>query len=163
MARILCDGKTKVTWVPAIASIAAPKAATELSAGTAVDLQSYITPDGLNLGMSEGAIDASVLASTSEYEAPGRYKITLDFTCQRDDVAVNDKAWTTLVRGAQGFIVIRRGPTESVAYTLADLVEVYTVTVGYAQMQKPAKNSLATFNVHLYVSGADNPRAVVAT
>ena len=163
MARLLCDGYTKVTWVPAIAAIAAPKAATELSVAGSVDLQSYLTPDGMNLANSEATIDASVLSSTAEYEMPGRYKITMDFTLQRDGTAASDKAWTTLVRGTSGFIVIRRSALESVAYTVADVVEVYTVTVGKRMMHKPAKNSLATFGVHLYASGADNDAAIVAT
>lgn len=162
MARILCDGRTKVTWVPAIANIAAPSAGTELAAAGSVDLQGYITPDGLNLGNSEAVIDASVLSSTAEYEQPGRYKVTMDFTCQRDDVVANDKAWTTLVRLTAGYIVIRRGPSESTAYASGDKLEVYTVTVGKRQMQKPAKNALATFTVHLYASGADNDNATAA-
>ncbi len=163
MARIPCDGNTKITWCPTIASIAAPKAGTELSGASIVDLQDYITPDGVNLGMSEGVVDASVLSSIAEYESPGRYKISLDFTCQRDDIAANDKAWTTLVRAARGFIVIRRNAAAGTAYAIGDVVEVYTMTVGKRQMQKPAKNSLATFMVHLYASGADNDAAVVAT
>jgi len=163
MARLLCDGYTKVTWVPAIASIAAPKAATELLAAGSVDLQSFITPDGVNLGNSEATIDASVLASTAEYEKPGRYKITMDFTMQRDGTPASDTAWTTMVRNTGGFIVIRRSALESVAYAAADVVEVYTVTVGKRMMNKPAKNSLATFVVHLYASGPDNDAAVVAT
>lgn len=162
MARILCDGNTKVTWVPAIADITAPKASTELAAAGSVDLQDYITPDGVNLGNSEATVDASVLSSTAEYELPGRYKITLDFTCQRDDTTASDKAWTTLVRSAKGFVVIRRTKPASTAYAVADTVEVYTVTVGKRQMQKPAKNALATFVVHLYASGADNDNATVA-
>lgn len=163
MARLLCDGYTKVTWVAAIADIAAPKAATELAAVGSVDLQGYITPDGLNLGNSEATIDASVLSSIAEFEKPGRYKITMDFTMQRDGTPASDLAWTTLVRGTNGFIVIRRSGLESVAYTVADIVEVYTVTVGKRLMQKPAKNSLATFICHLYASGPDNDAAVVAT
>jgi hypothetical protein len=162
MARILCDGNTKVTFVLAIANIAAPLAATELGAGTAVDLQGLITPDGLNLGMSEATIDASVLASVAEYEEPGRYKITMDFTCQRDATALSDLAWTTLVRQQRGFIVIRRGPAAGGAYAAADKVEVYTVTVGKRMMQKPTKNTLATFIVHLYASGPDNDAATCA-
>lgn len=159
MARILCDGNTKVTWVPAIASISAPKASTELSAAGSVDLQDYITPDGVNLGLSEATIDSSVLSSIAEYEAPGRYKISLDFTCQRDATAASDKAWSTLTRGTAGFIVIRRSAPAGQAYAVGDVVEVYTMTVGKRQMQKPAKNSLATFVVHLYPTGPDNDNA----
>ena len=162
MARLLCDGYTKVTWVPAIASIAAPKASTELSVAGSVDLQSYLTPDGFNLTNSEAVIDASVLSSTAEYEQPGRYKIAIDLTMQRDGTALSDKAWTTMVRSTSGFLVVRRTALESVAYTVADVVEVYTVTVGKRMMHKPAKNSLATFSVHLYASGADNDAAIVA-
>lgn len=163
MARLLCDGNTKVTFVPAIADISAPKASTELSGAGSVDLQDFITPDGLNMGITEATIDASVLSSVAEYEEPGRYKITMDFMCQRDDTPASDLAWTTLVRGTHGFIVIRRKGAASAPYAASDEVEVYTVTVGKRQMQKPAKNSLATFDVHLYSSGADNDAAVVAT
>lgn len=162
MARILSDGNTKVTFVPAIADISAPKAATELGAAGSVDLQGLLTPDGLTTGMSEATIDASVLSSVAEYESPGRYKLTMDFTCQRDGTPAADLAWTTLVRATAGYIVIRRNLPQATAYASAQVVEVYTVTVGKRRMNKPTKNTLATFMVHLYASGADNDAAVVA-
>lgn len=162
MARLLCDGNTKVTWVTAIANIAAPSAGTELSAASSVDLQGFITPDGLNLGLSESVIDSSVLSSVAEYELPGRYKITMDFVCQRDGTSASDKAWTTLTRSTAGYIVIRRNTAAGTAYAAADPLEVYTVTVGKRQNQKPAKNALVTFMVHLYASGADNDSSSAA-
>lgn len=161
MARILCDGNTKVTFVPAIADISAPKAATELSAASAVDLQDYITPDGANVAApTEAVIDASVLSSTADFEAPGRYKLATDLTMQRDDTVTSDKGWTTMVRGTKGFLVVRRNKPAGTAYAVGDVLEVYTVTVGKRTMLKPAKNMLATFSVHLYHSGADNDNAV---
>lgn len=162
MSRILNDGNIKVTWVPAIASIAAPSAGTELAATGSVPLEPWITPDGLNLGNSEAVVDLSVLSSVTEYEGPGRYKQTIDLTCQRDDTTASDLAWTTLVRGAQGFIVIRIGVLAGTAYAAADRLMVYTVTVGKRLMVKPTKNTPATFIVHAYCSGADNDAAVAA-
>ena len=42
------------------------------------------------------------------------------------------------------------------------MVEVYSVTIGKRQNQKPAKNALVTFTVHLYASGPDTDSAIVA-
>jgi len=162
MARINCDGNTKVTWVPAIADIAAPTSA-ELTATGVVDLENWITPDGANVAnATEATVDASVLASTSEYESPGRYKLATDLKMQRDDQTAGDKAWTTMVRGTAGFLVVRIDKPVETAYAATDKVRVYAVTVGKRTMDKPAKNLLQTFTVHLYHSGADNDSAVVA-
>ncbi len=162
MARIQCDGNTKVTWVPAIANINAPSAASELNAGTAVDFQPWITPDGLNITLSEGMVDASVLASIADFELPGRNKIGIDFTCQRDGTPANDKAYNTAVAGTLGYIVIRRNKLEGTAYAAADVVEVYPMAFGRRLNEKPTKNGMALFKVSLYRYAKDNDNATVA-
>jgi len=162
MARYTVDGYTKITWVPAIADITAPKAATELAAAGAVGLEDWITPDGANIAVpTEAVVDAAVLSSTSEWEAPGRYKLASDLTMQRDDTPANDKAWLTMVRLTKGFLVVRRNKPVSAPYAAGDVVEVYTVEVGKRSQVKPTKNAMSTFQVHLYHNGPDNDNATV--
>ncbi len=162
MARLQCDGSVKVTWVPTIANINSPSAATELNAGTSVDFQSWITPDGLDINVSEDTVDASVLNSTSNFELPGRNKIGMQFTCQRDGTPANDKAYNTAIRGTQGYIVVRRNLTEATAYAAGQNVEVYPMAFGKRLNNKPTKNGMTTFQVSLYRYATDNDNATVA-
>ncbi len=162
MARIFNDGNTKVTWVPAIANIAAPAAAVELNGASAVDLQGFLTPDGFDIQHAQASIDVSVLASTAEFSVPGRYKLDTKLVMQRDGITANDKAWTTAVAGTAGFLVVRRGVPAGNTYAAADKLEVYNVTFGKRMNDKPTKNSIATFTVMLSHSGADTDSAVAA-
>jgi predicted aspartyl protease len=159
VADIVADGKTRVAWVPAIANIAAPTT-TELNAGLL--LQSLLTADGLGGFQPETAkVDTSSLASTFNTARNGRTSFASPMlTLKRQDTG--DTAYTTLIRGAAGYIVIRSSVTESTAWTSTQVVRVYPVECGEVQHVDLEENALERYQVPLTVTLSPNLRAAVA-
>lgn len=159
MADIVADGKTRVAWVPAIANIASPTT-TELNAGLL--LQSLLTADGLGGFQPETAkVDTSSLASTFNTAKNGRTSFDSPMlTLKRQDTG--DTAYTTLIRGAAGYIVVRSSITESTAWTSTQAVRVYPVECGEVQHVDLEANSLERYQVPLTVTSSPNLRAAVA-
>lgn len=159
MADIVADGKTRVAWVPAIANIAAPTT-TELNAGLL--LQSLLTADGLGGFQPETAkVDTSSLASTFNTAKNGRTSFDSPMlTLKRQDTG--DTAYTTLIRAAAGYIVVRSSVTESTAWTSTQAVRVYPVECGEVQHVDLEANSLERYQVPLTVTSSPNLRAAVA-
>lgn len=158
MSTIIIDGRVRVTWAPTIANIAAPTVA-ELNAGTA--LETYITPDGLDVGMDTGGVDNSNLASKFTTNRAGRKKPSISLTIHHEGPGAN-VPWNLLVYQAAGFLVIRRLVDRTVAWTTADKAEVYPVEAGEPMHVKPAPDSNADFVSPLFVTADPNTRAVVA-
>ena len=69
MSDIISDGYTRVSWVSSISNTAAPTT-TELNAGVA--LESYITADGYENGVTTAKVDTTALNSTQNTAAAGR-------------------------------------------------------------------------------------------
>jgi hypothetical protein len=159
MADMLSDGNNKVSFVPTIANQAAPTTA-ELNAGTS--LECLIMADGLDINTDEDVVSAPKLCETTTSEQPGRSKTTIQLTCVRKDVAVDDVAWTLLERGLTGYVVVRRGLTYSTAWTAAQKVEVYPVKFGVARMLKPEMNGVEKFMSQGYNTASPTLKATVA-
>lgn len=159
MADIVADGKTRVAWVPTIANIAAPTTA-ELGAGLL--LQSLLTADGLAGFQPETAkVDTSSLASTFNTAKNGRTSFDSPMLrLKKQDTG--DTAYTTLIRGANGYIVIRSSVVESTAWTATQAVRVYPVECGEVSHVDLEENSLERYEVPLTVTLTPNLRAAVA-
>lgn len=159
MADIVADGRTRVAWVPTIANIAAPTTA-ELDAGML--LQSLLTADGLAGFQPETAkVDTSSLASTFNTARNGRTSFDSPMlTLKKQDSS--DTAYTTLIRDATGYIVIRTSVTEGTAWTAGQDVRVYPVQCGEVQHVDVEENSLERYQVPLTVTSTPNLRAEVA-
>lgn len=159
MADIVADGRTRVAWVPAIANIAAPTT-TELNAGML--LQSLLTPDGLAGFQPDTAkVDTSSLASTFSTARNGRTSFDAPMlTLKKQDTG--DTAYTTLIRGATGFLAIRTSVTESTAWTSTQALRVFPVECGEVQHVDIEANSLERYQVPLTVTSSPNLRAAVA-
>jgi hypothetical protein len=154
------DGMVKVSFVPAIANIAAPTA-TELNAGTS--LEGRLTPDGLTTGAETAEVDSSKLNSVSNAAVTGRRTFTIGVKYVRGD-GVNDKAVeAALVYGAKGYIVVRRDKLATVAWTAADKVEVYPVQVRQPNPDAPAANALQAVDVPMVVTSEPKGYADYAT
>lgn len=148
MADIISDGKTSVVWMLTCASQTAPTAA-ELSAG--VDLETFITPDGLDIQSTVTNVDTGSLASTQDSEVPGRKKDQLTLTFKHQgDAAV---PWTTFASRPDGFICIRYGVDSTTAYTTASVVDLYPIRSGDRMRMASAPNEVLKFQVNMYVSG----------
>lgn len=157
MPRYPHDGKTRAYWVPTIANKAAPTVA-ELNAGTS--LAGFLTKDGLDTPFAQNTVDNSDLEDTFDAKGVGTFGADVTLTCFRDDTT--DTAWNLFVYGTVGFLVIRRGPAYSTAWTAGQKVEVFP-----AQMHEPVPMSTATneqnkFKVALPVTDQPNLKATVA-
>lgn len=157
MSVVVIDGRVKVAWCTAIASIAAPTTA-ELNAGTA--LQTLIRPDGLEVTPATGAVDSSNLGSKFTTEKAGRRKFAVQIGFHHD--SPTDTAYNLFVYGASGYIVIRRGTDATTAWASSDKVEVYPVECGEAMQEKPAVDTNWDFTTPFFLNADPNTRAVVA-
>lgn len=148
MARLGSTGNIRVWWVPTLASISAPSAAT-ITAG--VDLTPALRRDGLTTPRSGATIDASDAASRQGKTAPGNIDPTmLTLKFHRDSVTGTDVQWTTLVEDTPGYIVVRRFGGSSVAAAAAQKCEVYQGSIISREMQQigdETQNFVATMSV----------------
>lgn len=158
MGAVIIDGRVRVTFAVTIANVGLPTVA-ELNAGTA--LQTYITPDGLDIGMDTGGVDNSNLASKFTTNRAGRKKPGISITFHHEGPG-SDVPYLLLPYQAVGFIIVRRGTDSTIAWTVADKVEVYPVDCGESVQTKPAPDSTWDFTVPMFVMADPNTRAVVA-
>lgn len=123
------DGNVAVWWVPTIADTSAPTAS-ELTAGTVLDLSCYLTaaPD---TGGDQASIADPRLCSLQDFEQPGKVTRTLSLTYIRNPQSTtNNKAYTTLIPGTAGNIVLRAGMAFDTAAAAAQKVDVWPVKAG---------------------------------
>lgn len=157
------DGMIKVAFVPTIVDTSAPTS-TELTAGT--ELDGRLTPDGLETSPATASIDTSKLSSQTNSAIIGRDTYTLSVKYVRGDDTAATAVQTALVRGATGFLVVRRDKLASAAFATGDKVEVYPVQCQRPNPDKPAANALQAVTVGLEmtdgtkVRGIDNPATV---
>lgn len=160
MADVFADGNTRVAFVGNIANIAAPTT-TELNLGTL--LQSYITADGLmGFEATTAEVDTTSLASTFNTKTIGRDDFSSTGLRLKKQTYGSDTVFTTLTRGTSGFIVIRRGITESTAWASSQAVEVYPVTCGQTKFLAPEANTVQRYEVPTPITSAPNLRATIA-
>ena len=150
MPDITADGKTKVAWVPTISNTAAPTT-TELNAG--VELQTFITADGLGLEFSQGEVDTTGLASTVNTKLPGRRGIDGDLTMKSQGRGA--VPYTTFAGTPDGYLVLRRSEAAAGAWASSDPVEVYTCQAGRRRSVPPEADGVAKFMVGIKHTAAD--------
>jgi len=160
MTDILADGNTRVSWVPAIANEAAPTT-TELNAGTV--LTSYITADGLvGYEPTTAEVDNSSLASVFDTKTIGRASFSGTMLRLKKQSGTDTARTIFATRGTTGYIVIRRWVAEATAWTAAQIVSVYPVTVGDIRDLPPEANTVSKYEVPTMVSNPATLNAVVA-
>ncbi|MER6575830.1 hypothetical protein [Nonomuraea sp. NPDC001023] len=158
-ADLLGDGNVKVTFCLTIANISAPTAA-ECNAG--VDLQEYITKDGLGISPEQAAVDNTALASRDETEDAGSVKYSIELTVKRKEVSAEDIGWNTLTDRTLGYLVVRRNMAHETAYAAGQHVEVYPVRCGRPNMQPPELNAAQRFVSKMFNHSTSDPDALVA-
>jgi hypothetical protein len=159
---LLADGNLKVTWVPGTpADISNPTIA-ELTGGGAVDLQWYLTKDGLAMKPDTAGVDNTALASKEETQDAGMSSFDNSVTFKRKLNSGEDVAYNTLTDGAVGTLVVRRTLPEATAYAATQEVEVYPSRCGRPQLLDPEKNAVQKVTVKLFNYAVGDQRAVVA-
>jgi len=155
----LADGRTRVAYVPAIASIAAPTTS-ELNAGLL--LNSILTPDGL-IGFEPTTADVPTDALDSVYDTVDNGRMSFSGTMLRlKKQLTGDTAFTTLVRDVTGYIVIRRDLASTTAWASMQAVEVYPIKCGDRRRLAPEKNAVSKYEVPTKPWVAPNLYAAVA-
>jgi hypothetical protein len=149
---IPADGNVKVTYVVSIASPSAP-AASELTAGTSIDLQCYLNE--FSPGTDQGSIPDQRICQTQDNERPGRKKETLEVTYvyqAQSPAATDNKAQATLAEGTAGYIAARWGMAQATAWAAGQYADVWTVTAGVPVKMPPEADGLLRIKQKLFVT-----------
>ncbi len=157
MADIVSDGMVKVGWVTTLSSLTSPTA-TQITAG--VDLEGFLTPDGLGIDLGDEAVDTSALNSTFSTEKAGRGTVSIELTFK--DQGVGAAPWTTFASRPSGYLVVRYGVAVTTDWTAAQKVDVYTVKAGDRKPIAPAANEVQKFTVQLFSTADPSIAATVA-
>lgn len=151
------DGKMKVVVVPALADPSKPLV-TELTAETALDISCYLTSDGWALTTGQDMIDDERLCSPQTFDIPGRKTsdnktvTVIDNTnTELEDTA--NKAVETLVEGATGYFVVRRGIDYDADFQAGQKVSVYPFRCGEKQYVASEANTMIRSTIPFGVTG----------
>lgn len=137
---IIADGNVKLLWVPTIAAPTTPTVA-ELTASSAIDVTCYLT--AMTITTNEQTVADDRLCSRQTFSLAGSNDDTLEFTYVyqgQAPTATDNKAKSTLLEGAIGFIVMRWGKAFETAVAATDVVDVYKVQAGVQRKLTPTKN-----------------------
>lgn len=157
MTDIISDGMIKVGWVTTLSSLTSPTA-TQITAG--VDLESFLTQDGLAIDPQTAKVDTAALNSTFSTERIGRGSATIELTFKHQGLA--NPPWTTFASRPSGFLVIRYGVTVATDWAAAQKVDVWTVSAGDRHDVTVAANEVAKFMVPMFPTAAPSTAATVA-
>lgn len=150
------DGNVRTDVVLTIASISAPKAATEISAASSKNISCYITAGGFSLPVTQASIQDERECDTFVAEQAGRTSVSggtitvIDNTGTALSGTAND-AVTILTPGTTLYIVRRYGLAFSAAPAAAQIVDVFKVTVGKKQRVATEANSVLRTTYSLFV------------
>ena len=156
MADIISDGMVKVGWVTTLSSLTSPTA-TQITAG--VDLESFLTPDGLEITESDEMVNTDSLNSTFTTEKIGRTTVEISLTFKHQ--GLGNPPWTTFASRPSGFLVVRYGVAATTDWAASQKVDVYPATAGDRADQQVAANEVARFQVPVYITGT--PSKAVST
>lgn len=161
MTDIVVDGTVRVTFTAAIANLSAPTVA-ELNAG--ILLQTLLTADGLmGFAADTAAVDNSALNSTFDTVTPGRASYSgTGLRLKRQTPLAGDTSYNTLIRNTVGFLAIRQWQVETASWASAQLLSTYPIACGEVKYVDYEKNTVARYEVPLFIISAPVLRAVVA-
>lgn len=159
MARWIPDGKSKLTFCPAVANLAAPTSG-ELAAGTVLCTPgTYVTAGLKEMAGFETTQEFKVMqdvATSTDSKIPGRKSLPdAHLTFYDDDASTTIR--TALAEGTVGFLVLM--PYGQVS---SKRCEVWPVTIGALNTsQIVGGGDVATFMVAVAVTSLPNKLAVV--
>lgn len=147
MSVVIIDGRVRVSFLTAVATLGSPTT-TELNAGTA--LETFITPTGLTITPTTGAVDVSNLGSKANAERAGRVKYQIKLTLHHD--GGTDTAWNLLPYRTNGFLAVRRGIDRTVAWTSTQALEMYAIETGEPDQVDPAPSGVWDFIIDCFLT-----------
>jgi hypothetical protein len=158
MARMTPDGIFKVHFLTAV-TLATPKI-TEIAAG--VELTPFLAPAGLSLPDEGSEADVSDMSSERDVSAPSTISGNPEGEFWRDSATADDDAWTTLVRGATGYLVVALfGGTTATTYAIksGDKVDIWPVRVSSRNLARVARGEAVRFTAMFALSDAPTYQA----
>lgn len=159
MADIIVDGKVRVSYVAAIANIAGPTTS-ELDGGLL--LSSTMTRDG----MPGWEPDTARVPTTPFDGTFGTNKVGMasfgDPLLRMKKQTGTDTIYNTMVKNAEGFIVVRRDVPKATAWTAGQEVSVYPVECGEVRHLTREENTVSRYEVPITITDEPELRAVVA-
>ena len=142
------SGNLTIWWVPTIADVSAPKAATEIGAVGSQRITYNFTPSGWALAGSQEKNPDDRLTLKQSLESLGKSATTLvlDYVDSTD----TKSAAAILTEGLSGYFVERRGIPNSALAAAAQKVRVIPVTLG---KQLPGSvDGTGKFSIHQEVA-----------
>jgi hypothetical protein len=129
---ITAEGNVKVSWVPAIASLAAATT-TELNAG--VDITCYLPEAWGGITGEQAKGTQTRMCSKETFESFGRVKrgisdFTYTYLAQALTSDVGNKVKTAMASGTDGFIVVRYAIAATTAWTITDKYDAIPARTG---------------------------------
>jgi hypothetical protein len=149
MADIVADGTMRVSWVPTISNKNAPTVA-ELNAG--IRVSSVMPKDGFTgFEPDTASVDNATIESTFDTQQIGTDSFgDSSLTLKKQDGT--DTTWNTLVRGAAGYVVVRRYIAAATAWAIGQKVNVYPAVCGTKKEVAPEKNTMARYTVPIKIT-----------
>lgn len=159
MSVVTMDGRTAVGFATSIATIGSPTV-TELTTGS-TRLETFITPDGLEITPATGEVDVSNLASVANAGRAGRIKWTIKINFHHD--GATDTAWNLFPYRTAGYLWVRRGIDRTTAIASTQKLAMYAVECGEPDEVDPKPDGVWDFVSDFFVNeNGYNSRAVVA-
>lgn len=127
-----------------------------LTGGTEKDLTYSFTPSGFNRQYTENSVDDPRLTNIQVLSQPGTFteKITVQYVVT--DLSAADIAYTALggagVGQVTGFLSVRYGVANAVAWTVGQKVDSITFRSGKPMRDPATANGLQTMTQTLYVT-----------
>lgn len=141
-------GNQRVAWIPGTSSN--PLSSAILGGGTTKDITFSLIGSGLTPSINENSISDSRFGATQVFNKPGNHTEELALEYIFGDT--NDIAQPALTQGTSGFIVARVNLPNATAWAASQTVHVWTVLLGFQQVQPPAENALLTIKQSAYIT-----------
>lgn len=162
MTDIIIDGRTRVEWVSGENTISNPAAPTLAQLAAGMRISQWMPKAGISGFMANtAAVDAAGIESRHDDERAGRVNHSgsiLRLKKQTDP----DIAYTTLVLGVLGFVIIRRYIIAIDAFVANQEISVFPVECGEVRHLEPEDNTMGRYEVPVYMRKEPVVRALVA-
>lgn len=153
-ASVPVDGNTKVVIAPTVADQDAITVAEATGAGV-TDISAYLTSDGWAPTGDQGSIVDSRLATTQDFEQPGRKTgvgLTIRYVFNLE-VPADDEARLALIEGTKGVAIKRTQKPYGDALAADDWYEAWPFTAGEQKVMAAEANAVDRIEQKLFITG----------
>ena len=161
----VADASLRVWWVPTLANPAAPSVASEISAGTAIDISCYLT-GGFAPDASVATIVDDRLCLAVVLEDKGVTTWTMDelqyIWDPQTPASVSNKMYAGMPEDASGYFVARYGMSVDTAVAAGQKVFVFPVKMGPQVPLPPERNTKGRVKQKPFINGVTQKNVSLA-